>query len=96
MTVGVIATLKAQEGKEAEFEAAMGELGRAVRANEPGNKLYTLFKSRKDAGSYIVLEIYDSEDALKAHSKSDHYRSVGRKVGATLAAAPDIHYLDAV
>ena len=96
MSIGVIATVKAQEGKEQEFEKQFLELAAAVRANEPGNKLYTLFRSRKEKGTYVVLEIYADEDAVNAHRKSDHYRAAGPKLGGVVSGPPDIHFLDAV
>jgi quinol monooxygenase YgiN len=96
MTIGIVATLKVQGGKEADFEAIFGELAMAVRANEPGNKLYQVFKSRKDKNTYLVMEMYESEEALKAHGKTDHYRTIGARLGPTMAGAPDIHYLDSV
>jgi quinol monooxygenase YgiN len=96
MAVGVIATLKVQPGKEKEFEAIFHDLAKAVRANEPGNKLYQVCKSRKDAGTYVVMEIYDNEDALKAHGASDHFKTIGAGLGPTLAGRPDIHYLDTI
>ncbi|MGD0189392.1 MAG: putative quinol monooxygenase [Rhizomicrobium sp.] len=96
MTVGIVATLKAQEGKESEFEAVFRELAAAVRANEPGNKLYSVFRSRKDKGTYIVMEMYENEDAVQAHRKADHFRAAGPKIGAALAGAPDVAYFDAI
>lgn len=96
MAVGVVATLKVQEGKEAAFEATFKELAAAVRANEPGNKHYQLCKSRKDKNTYVVMEIYESDDALKAHGKTDHFRTIGARLGPTLAGPTDIHYLDVV
>jgi quinol monooxygenase YgiN len=42
------------------------------------------------------MEMYDSEEALKAHGKTDHFRTIGAKLGPTMAGAPDIHYLDSV
>jgi len=96
MAIGVIATLKVQDGKEKEFEATFHDLAKAVRANEPGNKLYQVCKSRKEPNTYVVMEIYETEDALKAHSGSDHYKTLSPKLGPTLAGRPDIHYLDTV
>ncbi len=96
MTIGVVATLKAQAGKEAEFEAIFRDLAAQVRANEPGNTLYQCFRSKKDAGTYVVMEIYESDEALKAHGKSDHFRAAGPKLGAVLGGAPDIHYMEPV
>ena len=49
--IGVIATLRVQPDKEAEFEAVFAELAPAVRANEPGNSFYKLFRTA-EAGVY--------------------------------------------
>ena len=96
MTIGVIATLRVQEGKTADFEAVFGDLAGQVRANEPGNKLYQVFKSRKEANTYVVMEIYADQSALDAHGKSDHFKAAGPKLGPTLAGRPDILYLDSI
>lgn len=94
--IGVVATLKCQPGKGAELEAAFGALAAQVRANEPGNKLYQLCRSRTEADTYKVLEVYENEDALKAHGTSDHFKAAGPSLGAVLAGRPDVEYLDAV
>lgn len=96
MAVGVIATLKIQEGKGADFEAIFRDLAKAVRTNEPGNKLYQVCKSRKDPNTYVVMEIYENDDALKAHGASDHFKTIGAGLGPTLAGRPDIQYFDAI
>ena len=96
MAIGVIATLKVQAGKGDEFEAVFRDLAAQVRANEPGNKLYQVFKSRKDADTYIVMEIYADQAALEAHGKSDHFRAAGPKIGPTMGGRPDVQYFDAV
>ena len=96
MAIGVIATLKVQGGKGQEFEKVFEELAGQVRANEPGNKLYQVFKSRKEADTYVVMEIYQDQAALDAHGKSDHFKAAGPKLGPTLAGRPDILYLDSI
>ncbi len=93
--IGVVATLKCQPGKGGELEAAFGTLAAQVRANEPGNIYYTLCKSRTEADTYKVLELYASEEALKAHGSSDHFRAAGPSLGAVLAGRPEVEYLDA-
>lgn len=93
--IGIIATLRVQAGKEAEFEGVFAELAPAVNANEPGNSYYRLFKTG-EAGVYKVLECYDDEDATKAHRESDHFRTLGAKLGPCLAGAPEIERLSAV
>ena len=96
MAVGIVATLKVQSGKGGEFEQVFAGLAAQVRANEPGNKLYQIFKSRKDADTYIVMEIYQDQAALDAHGKSDHFKAAGPKLGPTLAGRPDVQYFDSV
>jgi quinol monooxygenase YgiN len=94
--IGVVATMKIQEGKTAEFERAFADLAAKVKANEPGNIFYQLTKSRTEPDTYKVLELYASEDALKAHGQSDHFKAAGPSLGAVLAGRPQVEYLDAV
>lgn len=93
--IGIIATLRVQPGKEAEFESVFDELAATVAANEPGNSYYRLF--RTDAvGVYKVMECYDDGAAVEAHRASDHFRTLGAKLGPCLAGAPEIEKLSAV
>ncbi len=94
--IGVIATLRVQDGKGAELERAFGELAAQVRANEPGNLAYQLCRSRTDPNTYKVLELYRDEDALKTHGASEHFKAAGPALGAVLAGRPEIEYLDAI
>lgn len=96
MPIGIIATLKVQDGKGKPFEEAFGELAKSVRANEKGNKLYQLFKSRTDANTYIVMEIYENEAALEVHRNSDHFKAAGPKLAPNMGGRPEIQYFDAV
>ncbi len=93
--IGVIATLRVQPGKEAEFEDVFAELAPAVRANEPGNSYYRLFRT-SETGVYKVMECYADAAAVEAHRVSDHFRSLGAKLGPCLAGAPEIERLTAV
>ena len=94
--IGIVATIRVQEGKGSEFEAVFKELASAVRANEPGNTLYQLTRSRTESGVYKVLELYADQDALSAHGQTQHFREIGRRMGAFMAGRPEIEYLDAV
>jgi len=94
MTIGVIATLKIQDGKNAEFEAFFGELAKQVRANEPGNLAYQLTQSRAEPQTYKVLELYADQEALTHHGGTDYFKAAGPKFGAVLAGRPEIEYLD--
>lgn len=94
--IGVIATLRAKSGKGAEFETVFAELASQVRANESGNVAYQLCRSRGEANTYKVLEIYHDEEALAAHRSSEHFRSAGPALGALLEGRPEVEVLDAV
>lgn len=94
--IGVVATIRVAAGKDAEFESVFAALSAAVRASEPGNIVYQLTRSRSEPGTYKVLELYADAAALKAHGTSDHFRAAGPGIGACLAGAPEVEYLDAV
>lgn len=96
MAIGIIARLKIQEGKNEEFEKIFSELAAAVHANESGNNFYALHRSRDDNTTFVVLEQYEDQAALDAHGQSDHFKTIGAKMGACLAGRPEIEYLDAV
>jgi len=92
--IGVIATLRVQPGKEADFEGVFAELAAAVNADEPGNSYYRLFRT-EETGTYKVLECYDDAAAVEAHRASAHFREIGARFGPWLAGAPDIERLSA-
>ncbi len=94
--IGLIATIKVQAGKGPDFEAVFLELAGKVRANEPGNVLYQLTRSRTEAETYKVMELYRDQDSLTAHGQSAHFKEVGGKMGAFMAGRPTLEYLDAV
>ena len=96
MSIGVIAAIRIQDGKAAEFEAFFGELAKQVRANEPGNLAYQLTKSRTEPNLYKVLELYADQDALTLHGETEYFKAAGPKFGAVLAGRPEIEYLDGV
>ena len=93
--IGIIATLRVQPGKEEAFEGVFAELASAVHANESGNSYYKLFRTA-EAGVYKVLECYDDDVAVEAHRASDHFRSIGARLGPCLAGAPEIETLSTV
>jgi quinol monooxygenase YgiN len=96
MTIGVIARLTVQAGKNADFEAIFKRLADAVNSREPGCHFYALHRSRIDAQQYVVLEQYADQAALDAHGGTDYFGSIGAELAGCLAAPPKIEYLDAV
>ena len=91
--IALLARLNVAPGKEKEFESVMLELAAAVRANEPGNQLYTLVK---DDEGYAVMELYDDDAALAAHGQSDHFRAAGAKFRGLMAGPPNLQRFEVV
>lgn len=96
MAIGVVVTLKIAEGKGADCEAAFRELTAQVRANEPGNRVYQLFKSKTDANTYVVMEIYDDQAAVDTHNATPYFLAAMPKIGATLGGQPDVKFFDSI
>lgn len=94
--IGVVAKLTIQDGKQGDFEQVAKDLMAKVKANEPGCLTYQLYKSKKEANSYIFMEQYASQADLDAHGKTEYFRAAGPGLGACLAGAPEIHYYDIV
>jgi quinol monooxygenase YgiN len=94
IVIAVIARLNVAAGKGAEFEKAMLALAAQVRANEPGNQLYTLCKDAD--GNYLMMELYKDEASLAAHGQSAHFKASGASFKGLMAGAPQIQRLQVI
>jgi quinol monooxygenase YgiN len=96
--IGLIAKLKVQEGKGAEFEAAFRPLSAKVNSNEePGNVLYKLCKSRSDPNTYVVMELYRDQAAVDEHPKTKHFAELWPTIQPLLQPGrPDFEFVDSV
>ena len=96
MAVGIVATLKIQDGKQSAFEEAFAACQKAVKATEPGCALYTLCRDKSDDTTYVVMEIYTDEEARKKHGSSDEVRAAMSALGGLLAGAPSLAEVEIV
>jgi quinol monooxygenase YgiN len=96
--IGLIAKLKVQPGKGAEFETAFRPLSEKVNSDaEPGNLLYRLCKSRQDRDTYVVMELYRDQAAVDAHPQTEHFKALWPACGVLLQPGrPDFEFIDAV
>jgi quinol monooxygenase YgiN len=94
--IGAIATIKIQDGKAEEFEQIFRDLTAKVKANEPGALFYQLTKSRTEANTYKVLEMYADQTAMNQHGRTDHFKALGPAMGACLDGRPHIDLLDVI
>ena len=61
MPIGLIARVKIAPGKGGEFEELFAWQAEQVRANEPGNSLYRLFRSPdQDGGEDALVDVSTS------------------------------------
>jgi len=93
--IGVIATIKVKEGNEANFEAVMKRLVEAVNANEPACKLYALHKG-EEPQTYVMMERYEDNDALAAHSQTSYFKEIGAEMVPFMAGRPEVRVLSEV
>jgi quinol monooxygenase YgiN len=87
--LGVVATIKVKPGMEKEFEAVAKELVAKVNANEPGCKLYALHTGEA-AHTYYFMERYVDQAAVEAHRASDHFKDLGRRMGAFMDGRAEV------
>ncbi|MCL9824954.1 MULTISPECIES: putative quinol monooxygenase [Ralstonia solanacearum species complex] len=78
------------------FERVFAVQAAAVRANEPGNRLYELFRSQTVPNSYTLVEIYEGEAALAAHRASAHMAASRPQIAPFLAGPPALHAFEVV
>ena len=92
--IGVIAKLNVKAEAAEEFEDVFLTLSEAVRANEPGCLMYQLCKD--DEGNYVVMEMYESEEALAAHGQSEHFKAAGAGFKGKMGGPPEVKRMAAV
>jgi|TARA_B100000953_G_C17987526_1_gene411036 quinol monooxygenase YgiN len=93
--IGIIATMKIKEGTNEKFEEVASRLKDAVTKNESGVVYYDWYKG-KDDSSYVVLERYESQEALDAHGQTEHMKSIGGEMGQYMAGRPEVTVLKSI
>jgi quinol monooxygenase YgiN len=76
MAFVVTARWVAKDGQEDEVLRCIRELIPASRA-EPGCSLYQPNRDPDDPRVFFFYEIYDDEDAYKAHGEAEHFQRLG-------------------
>src|SRR5215470_6978635 len=73
MSYIVVARWRPREGERAKIEIILRELAPAVR-REPGNLQFTVHRGCDDPNELLLYEIYQSEEAFRAHQQTEHFK----------------------
>jgi quinol monooxygenase YgiN len=76
MAYVVSATWVAEPGQESVVLDAIEKLTPLSRA-EPGNRFYQAYQDPAEPSTFHLFEIYDDEEAYKAHGTSEHFEKYG-------------------
>jgi quinol monooxygenase YgiN len=87
--LGTIATIKVKDGQGAEFEKVALELVKKVNENEKGCLLYQLFTG-EEPNTYVFMERYKDQAAVEEHRGTEHFKTLGRAMGAFMDGKPII------
>lgn len=84
--VALLSRVKVKEGRGGELIVAFRPVFELVD-KEPGTLLYVLHRSKDDPDLFWVSELYASEDAFAAHSKSDAMAAATPALAGLIAEA---------
>jgi len=71
------------ECKEKAFELLKELI--AITRTEPGNISYQYFQDCNDPEYYAMIELWENQEALKAHLESDHFKRIIPQLGEMMA-----------
>ena len=93
--INVVATVKVREESTAEFEQIVAGFRPRMLADS-GCLRYDLQRVQNAPGTYVLLESYDSSEALQRHGASAEFTEFGAAIGAFLLGKPELTFLDPV
>lgn len=83
------AGLTVQKEKEEAFLAEVKALVEASRA-ESGNIQYDLMKDTEKESTYLMVEVWENQEAVQKHNTSEHFIAFGKKAPSFMAAPTDV------
>lgn len=93
--IAVIATIRVQDDKAAEFEAAVRELETLVNA-EPGCRMYKMTRSRTEPNTYKNIELFVDQVAIDSHVASEHFQTLVPRMSALVGGESHVDFLDTI
>ena len=81
----ILAYLTTKPGKETEFKEKMTAQAKRCLANETGCLQFDVVQDPKAPTRFVMLEVYQNDEAIKAHQESQHFKDFRPVVGDLLA-----------
>lgn len=75
----IVATILIREQFKNEMVEALKKVTDGTRKEE-GNISYDLFQDINDPLKYIILETWKSQDAIKEHNQTEHYKTFKKDI----------------
>jgi quinol monooxygenase YgiN len=91
VTVGLLVTLRAKAGKEAELEAFL-KSAQPLAENEPDTTAW--FAIKIDDSTYGIVDFFPGSDGRQAHLEGPIAAALMEKASDLLSSAPDIKPID--
>ncbi|RVW00719.1 putative quinol monooxygenase [Rhodococcus xishaensis] len=91
----VVATVQAKPGSEEMVRDGFPPLEVATRKEE-GCVSYQIFESTTAVRTFVVLEVFESQEAFDAHLQTPHFQAWMNTFGEHLTGAPVVHILKAL
>lgn len=85
----VAGTITLDPAQRAEAEKAFDNMREATLA-EPGCLFYQAYLDRKDPGTVLIFERWESQEALNAHFATPHMAEFGAALGNLGVSAMDV------
>ncbi|WP_174801287.1 antibiotic biosynthesis monooxygenase [Martelella limonii] len=79
-----LVSIAVKEGHAAEFIEAFRINYEGTR-KEPGNVRFDVLRDPEDDNSFLIYEVFTSEEAVDAHRKTEHYQECVRRIDPILA-----------
>jgi quinol monooxygenase YgiN len=87
----ISAVIRVNEGKGDEFAKGFLQL-QAIVLKDPGAIAYTLHRAVDDPNKFLFHEKYASDEAVKYHTSTPHFKAFFQKMGPIFKGKPEISY----
>ena len=87
----ISAVIRVNEGKGEEFEKGFQQLQPQV-LKDPGAIIYKMHRAVDDPCKFMFYEKYESDEAVKYHTSTEHFKSFFQTMGPIIKGKPEISY----